>query len=100
MSRGIEGNALMERSGGSWSKHHAQALKDEKACWNEASRTLSDLDPGFIIPLGTFPILDKHLHCFGCTGQWDNHDSGAYCRYCQDPDVCTGPRAERERCHG
>ena len=45
MSRGIEGNALMERSGGSWSKHHAQALKDEKACWNEASRTLSDLNP-------------------------------------------------------
>jgi site-specific DNA-methyltransferase (adenine-specific) len=40
----------MERSGGSWSKHHAQALKDEKACWNEASRTLSDLNPGLPKP--------------------------------------------------
>jgi hypothetical protein len=58
-------------------------------------------EPALNIPPGTFPILDKHLHCFGCTGQWDNHDSGAYCRYCQDPDVCTGPRGEREirRCN-
>jgi hypothetical protein len=45
-----------------------------------------------MLPPGTFPILDKHTHCFGCSGQWDNHDTGAYCRYCQEPEKCEGPK--------
>jgi hypothetical protein len=51
-----------------------------------------------MLPPSTFPILDEHPHCFGCTGQWDNHDTGAYCRYGQDPGKCEGPGIKPELC--
>jgi len=55
-----------------------------------------------------YPILEEHLPlCAGCSGQWDNYDTGAYCRYGQDPDRCRGPKESRseievgkKECHG
>ena len=39
------------------------------------------------------PIPEEHLpHCAGCSGQWDNHDTGCFCRYGQEPGKCEGPK--------
>ena len=45
-----------------------------------------------------YPIPEEHLpHCAGCSGQWDNHDTGCFCRYGQEPGKCEGPRESRSQ---
>jgi len=39
-----------------------------------------------------YPIGDEHTVCHGCTGEWDNWNTGAFCRYGQVPGVCRGPK--------
>lgn len=44
------------------------------------------------IPENTYPIKDEHEHCFGCSGCYDNFNTGCYCRYGKEPGRCLGPR--------
>lgn len=42
------------------------------------------------------PIPEEHLpRCSSCTGCWDNHDTGCYCRYGQEPGKCEGPKESK-----
>ena len=53
---------------------------------------LSDEGAG-VLPDGVWPISNEELRkCAGCTGQWDNYDTGCFCRYGQKPGKCEGPK--------
>lgn len=44
-----------------------------------------------------FKINDENLpKCGGCLGQYDNHNTGSYCRYGFNPADCQGPEKEDE----
>lgn len=48
-------------------------------------------------PDKTYPIEDEQmLKCAGCTGQFDNHNTGSYCRYGFNPADCQGPEKDEE----
>jgi len=73
---------------------------EAKANQRKSAKLKKPFQPALNLPIGIYPVSDEQqlARCSSCTGCWDNHDTGAYCRYGQDPGKCEGPRNKPVLC--